>query len=100
MHRIGIRTTSNNLHSEGDIGRRENQYERDSAGALYCPNTLVDVLLPALMARGETWIVSEVTYRRDEGGTACDLVIMPPEAFTPQPILLQPGMADVPFNPG
>jgi prophage tail gpP-like protein len=72
---------------------------RDSAGALYAPNTLVDLSLPALKASGKTWLISEVSYTRDNRGTACDLVIMPPEAFLPQPILLQRVYADIPNLP-
>jgi len=64
---------------------------RDSAGVLYTPNTLVDLTLPKLKAPQRTWLISEVTYRRGAAGTACDLVIMPPEAFQPEPILVQQG---------
>jgi prophage tail gpP-like protein len=68
---------------------------RDSAGALYMPNTLADVALPTLKAPQHTWLISEVTYRRDDGGTACDVVIMPPEAFQPEPVLMQQGPAEL-----
>lgn len=68
---------------------------RDSAGALYSPNTLVLLSLPILKTDGKTWLISEVTYRRDESGTTCNLVMMPPGAFIPQPILLQPFQPDV-----
>lgn len=64
---------------------------RDSVGVLYTPNTLVDIAFPTLKAPQRTWLISEVTYRRGESGTACDLVIMPPEAFQPEPILVQQG---------
>jgi prophage tail gpP-like protein len=73
---------------------------RDSAGVLYTPNTLVNIHLPALKISKKLWLISEVTYRRDENGTACDLVIMPREAFLPQPVLLQPAAADVPAAAG
>ena len=69
---------------------------RDSAGMLYRPNTLVDFDLPTLKVKRTSWLISEVTYRRDERGTACDLVIMHPNAFLPQPVLLQPAAADIP----
>lgn len=68
---------------------------RDSAGVLYTPNTKVDIDFPTLKAPKRTWLISEVTYRRAEGGTACDLVIMPPEAFEPEPILVQHGPAEL-----
>jgi len=68
---------------------------RDAAGKLYTPNTLVDVDIPFLKIVKRTWLISEVTYRRSDGGTAADLVIMPPEAFSPEPILLQQGPAEI-----
>ena len=68
---------------------------RDSAGVLWTPNTLVPLSLPSLKLPNASWIISEVTYRRDENGTAADLVMMPADAFLPQPILLQPFPADV-----
>jgi prophage tail gpP-like protein len=73
---------------------------RDSSGQLYTPNTLVDIHLPALKAAKKTWLISEVTYHFDDHGTACDLVIMAPQAFEPQPILLQPTPADIPIFRG
>ena len=72
---------------------------RDSAGKLYTPNTLIPFDIPAMKAVPKTWLISEVTFRRDEGGTHCDLMIMPPEAFTPEPVLLQPVAADIPASP-
>jgi prophage tail gpP-like protein len=68
---------------------------RDSAGTLWTPNTLVPISLPQLKLPNEIWLISEVTYRRDERGTAADLVIMAPQAFNPEPILLQPSAPDV-----
>ncbi|MGO4379747.1 phage baseplate assembly protein [Pseudoduganella sp. RAF53_2] len=73
---------------------------RDSAGLLYWPNKLVDLELPTLKATGKTWLISEVTFRRDMRGTGADLVIMHPDAFRPQPILLQQGPADIPIGGG
>lgn len=63
---------------------------RDSAGVLYTPNTLVPLDLPHLNVTGKTWLIGEVTYARGAEGTRAMLTIMPPEAFNPQPILLQP----------
>lgn len=68
---------------------------RDSAGTLWTPNTLVPIHLPKLKLPDQVWLVSEVTYRRDERGTAADLIIMAPAAFNPEPILLQPTPADI-----
>ena len=64
---------------------------RDAAGALWTPNTLVRVELPALHLDSEDWLIAEVTYRRSlEMGTTCDLVIMHPDAFQPEPIAILP----------
>ncbi|WP_227105131.1 phage baseplate assembly protein [Chromobacterium rhizoryzae] len=68
---------------------------RDGFGRLWTPNTLVTVKAPSLRLQSVTWLVAEVTYRRDATGTHADLVLMPPQAFFPQPILLFPGMQDV-----
>jgi prophage tail gpP-like protein len=73
---------------------------RDSAGALWTPNTLVPVSLPTLKLENEQLIIGEVTYRLDQGGTTAELVLMPPAAYLPQPILLQPTFADVPPGAG
>jgi len=57
---------------------------RDSAGSLWAPNMLAAIDLPALKLNA-TWIIGEVTYRRGEGGTTAELTLMPPEAFQPEP---------------
>ena len=58
---------------------------RDAAGALWAPNTLVELDLPSLKLAPQRWLISEVTYKRDGSGTSTDLVIMPPEAFVQEP---------------
>lgn len=69
---------------------------RDSAGALWTPNTLVPVHLPMLKISG-TFVIGEVTYRRDgDAGTVADLVLMSPDAYRPEPVLLQPMFGDTP----
>jgi prophage tail gpP-like protein len=69
---------------------------RDAAGALWTPNTLVPIALPALKVDGVKWLVSEVTYSRNmHSGTTADLMLMPKESFLPQPVVLLPGFADV-----
>ena len=69
---------------------------RDSAGKLWTPNTLVPVELPRNRA-GSPLILTEVTFRRsNEGGTTADLVLMPKEGLSIEPISLQPiSAADV-----
>lgn len=68
---------------------------RDSAGALWTPNTLVQIDLPNLKLAPKTWLISDVTYKRDKDGTKADLTIMPPEAFYQEPIILNPIAPDV-----
>ncbi len=41
-------------------------------------------------------VSATVTYHLDGNGTTADLVIMPPAAFQPEPVLLMPGLADLP----
>ncbi|HBA7687477.1 TPA: hypothetical protein J1Z25_004453 [Escherichia coli] len=67
---------------------------RDSAGTLWQPNTFVPVSIPALGADSLNWLVSEVTFSRDdETGTTASLVLMPPEAFSVQPYRFYSGVA-------
>jgi prophage tail gpP-like protein len=77
---------------------------RDSAGTLWTPNTLAPLCLPSLKcgSRSEpaTWLITEVSYRRDDAGTACVLTVMRPEAFLPIPIEQMNVRADIPANPG
>lgn len=68
---------------------------RDAAGRLWEPNTLASVHLPALEIRDATWLIAEVTYRRGAEGTHAELLLMPREAFEPEPIVLQPFDAQV-----
>jgi prophage tail gpP-like protein len=71
---------------------------RDSAGALWAPNTLAPVSLPGFrpiapgsQANAQNLLISSVTYRYgDDGGTVADLVLMPPQAFAIEPIALFP----------
>jgi prophage tail gpP-like protein len=71
---------------------------RDAAGVLYTPNTFVPLVLPGLKMTPKTWLISDVTYMRDEGGTTCALTVMPPDAFLQEPIILNPVAPDI--NPG
>lgn len=69
---------------------------RDSAGNLWQPNTLVPVKLPSLKL-SETLCIGEVTYSRNgDRGTTAELILMPPAAYKPEPILLQPQFGDIP----
>lgn len=69
---------------------------RDVAGMLWQPNTLASVHIPALKIVRQRWIISEVSYQRDgRSGTTATVTLMPPEAFTPEPTVLNPFRADV-----
>jgi prophage tail gpP-like protein len=68
---------------------------RDSSGLLYEPNTLVEISLPSLKLLPKTWLIADVTYKRDESGTQTDLVIMPPQAFYQEPVTLFPIAPDI-----
>ena len=59
---------------------------RDSAGLLWQPNQLAPVHIPALKLNRQKWLISEVSYGRDErSGTTAQVTLMPPEAFTVEP---------------
>lgn len=59
----------------------------DSDGGLYIPNTKIKLHIPKLGIEDKNWLIGEVTYRLDETGTRCDLLVMPIGAFTPEPIV-------------
>ncbi len=58
---------------------------RDTAGALWQPNRLAPINAPALKITNAQWIIGTVTFRKDASGTHADLILMPPDAFTPEP---------------
>jgi prophage tail gpP-like protein len=58
---------------------------RDSNGTLWTPNWLAPVDAPAAGIAGVKWIIGSVTYRKDMSGTHADLILMPPDAFLPDP---------------
>lgn len=60
---------------------------RDISGVLYRPNTQIQVNIPRLRIEWANWLIGEVTYRIDETGTRCDLLVMPIGAFTPEPVI-------------
>lgn len=75
---------------------------RDQAGQLWAPNTIVPVSLPSLKVPNTSWVIGDVTYKIDEGsGTVARVMIMPAQAFLPQPLpSLQGGFGDVLGGPG
>ena len=58
---------------------------RDSAGKLWEPNTLIPINIPKLKLNNELWLLSEVTFLKDERGTTAQMVLMPPAAFYVEP---------------
>lgn len=70
---------------------------RDKAGKLWRPNTLVEVDIPGFRNPEKTLCIASVTFvRNDSQGTIAQLAMMPPSAFAPEPISLQPvSIADV-----
>jgi prophage tail gpP-like protein len=78
---------------------------RDSAGKLWEPNTTAPVSVPNLhWTRTDPPLIGSVSFMRDAKGTRAEVVLMPPEAFTLEPILLQPIVPDLnqapPPSPG
>lgn len=63
---------------------------RDSEGQLWQPNWFADLRLGALKLPESRWVISEVSFLRDRSGTTAQLTLMPPAAYEPQPVLLQP----------
>ena len=77
---------------------------RDSAGALYRPNSIARVELPSLPMPGSDMTISEVALSMGDAGTTCEITLMSPVAFTPQPfnvaqLLPFPELADIPSKP-
>ena len=68
---------------------------RDARGKLWEPNTLAPVHIPSCKVRDQNWIIAEVSYLRSERGTEAALTLMPPDAFSPEPTILQPFYADL-----
>jgi len=80
----------NRRYGRGNVLSLTTDSWRDVNGKLYEPNTITPLALPSIHVPSASWAIGEVTYRRDESGTHCDLSIMPPEAFMPEPILYYP----------
>lgn len=68
---------------------------RDSAGKLWQVNALANVNADALGLSGQVWLIAEVSFLRDERGTRAELILMPKEAFSVEPIILNPAAAAV-----
>ncbi|GJG92831.1 phage baseplate assembly protein [Cupriavidus pauculus] len=99
---IGIEVTQrravwemNRRIARGNIVTLTTDSWRDADGALWEPNTLVHITAPTVKVPDAMMLIGSVTYRLDESGTHADLVLMPSDAFTPEPYQLQPQFADV-----
>ena len=62
---------------------------RDSAGMLWTPNYRIPVHIPTLKIVHQTLVIGEVEFSRGEDGTHAHMVLMPPEAYEPEPNVLQ-----------
>jgi prophage tail gpP-like protein len=58
---------------------------RDTKNVLWTPNWLAPIEAPAAGVAGVTWVIGTVTYRKDMSGTHADLILMPRDAFEPDP---------------
>lgn len=65
---------------------------RDAAGTLWQPNAFAPLSIPSLkMPLRNDWVIGEVSYVRDlHGGTTAELMLMPKQAFEPEPEILLP----------
>lgn len=64
---------------------------RDAAGILWTPNTLVPVNIPSCRIFDVLYVISEVTFMRDEQrGTTARITALPPDAFNVEPIVIVP----------
>lgn len=69
---------------------------RDQSGALWTPNTLADVELPALKVQRTQLLVGDVSFVLDsETGKTAEVTLMPPAAFDVEPIPYLPIPMDV-----
>ncbi|QHC35345.1 phage baseplate assembly protein [Komagataeibacter xylinus] len=62
---------------------------RDSAGTLWTPNYRLPVHIPSLKIVNQTLLIGDVEFSRGEDGTHAHMVLMPPEAYEPEPNVLQ-----------
>lgn len=75
-------------YGRGNQLRVEVDSWRDGAGRLWEPNWLVDVDIPDIRSdASSSWVIASVCYVRDRQGSRAELVLMPPQAFQPQPVL-------------
>lgn len=61
---------------------------RDKDGQLWTPNRRAQLHLPALKLEDREWLIGEVTFRRGRDGETAEVLLMPPEAYAPEPTIL------------
>jgi prophage tail gpP-like protein len=62
---------------------------RDTSGRLWQPNRLALVDAAAHKISSVKWIIGTVTFTKDMTGTHAQVMLMPPDAFQPEPSPLQ-----------
>jgi prophage tail gpP-like protein len=75
---------------------------RDSAKTLWTPNAFAPINLPLLkLTPSQPWVIGSVSFVKDlDRGTVADVVMMPQQAFQPQPEILQPFLYNPTATPG
>lgn len=63
---------------------------RDAAGQLWAPNHLAPISAAQMKLTNASWVIGGVTYVRDENGQHATLILMPVEAFSVEPSVLNP----------
>lgn len=63
---------------------------RDSGSTLWQINRLAPIQLPSWKVTTNSWLIGGVVFHKDLGGTHAELMLMPPDAFSPQPNILHP----------
>lgn len=62
---------------------------RDQGGKLWTPNTLAPISFPTLKVKtSNKLLIAETVFRLGNDGTHAEITLMPAEAFSPQPIVL------------
>lgn len=74
---------------------------RDSEQILWQPNAFAPIVLPTLkLTPANPWVIGEVTYSIDPArGTTAELLVMPRDAFLPEPTILTPFLYDPGSSP-
>jgi prophage tail gpP-like protein len=59
---------------------------RDTANNLWAPNHTAPVDIPAVKVPNVSWVIGTVTYLKDERGRHANVLLMPANAFLPEPV--------------